>query len=285
MKGYRVPVRKKLGEILLNKGKITPEELANLLRIQKEFGKPLGQVLVEHNIVTREELNQMMIFLDVLRALFAGALGEHAHHRKVMMAVDGNSDPVPDSKIFCLLEEFPLPAFQHARLRDLLPFEGQLAAGSCLDDGIQLNVILVRVPADPFRRIGRIDVHQTITDAQDLHDVVREVGKSEIFDRLLKSCAKGLQIVELDDLSHEIANNLIGPRQYRSAPHRARSDTPVVLRSSIVENRTCRNRSRTPPELKRSSLLHTCTRGHLGRSTRFSPLVHHVRDANVVAIL
>ncbi|MCX5823936.1 MAG: ATPase, T2SS/T4P/T4SS family [Deltaproteobacteria bacterium] len=60
MKGYRVPVRKKLGEILLNKGRISPEELINLLHLQKESGKPLGQVLVEHKIVTREELNQIL---------------------------------------------------------------------------------------------------------------------------------------------------------------------------------------------------------------------------------
>ena len=60
MKGYRVPVRKKLGEILVNKGRISPEELTNLLHLQKQSGKPLGQVLVEQKILTREELNQIL---------------------------------------------------------------------------------------------------------------------------------------------------------------------------------------------------------------------------------
>jgi len=60
MKGYRVPVRKKLGEILINKGRISPEELINLLHLQKQSGKPLGQVLAEHKILNREELNQIL---------------------------------------------------------------------------------------------------------------------------------------------------------------------------------------------------------------------------------
>ena len=60
MKGYRVPVRKKLGEILLSKGQISPEELMNLLHLQKQSGKPLGQILFEQKIVTREELNQIL---------------------------------------------------------------------------------------------------------------------------------------------------------------------------------------------------------------------------------
>ncbi|MBE0557401.1 MAG: Flp pilus assembly complex ATPase component TadA, partial [Proteobacteria bacterium] len=60
MKEYRVPVRKKLGEILVNQGRINPDELMKLLQLQKQSGKPLGQVLVEHKIVTGEELNQIL---------------------------------------------------------------------------------------------------------------------------------------------------------------------------------------------------------------------------------
>jgi len=60
MKEYRVPVRKKLGEILVNQGRISPEELIKLLHVQKQSGKPLGQVLVDHKVVTGEELNQIL---------------------------------------------------------------------------------------------------------------------------------------------------------------------------------------------------------------------------------
>jgi type IV pilus assembly protein PilB len=60
MKGYRVPVRMKLGEMLLNKERISLEKLISLLQLQKQGGKPLGHILVEHHIVTREELNQYL---------------------------------------------------------------------------------------------------------------------------------------------------------------------------------------------------------------------------------
>jgi len=60
MKECRVPVRKKLGEILVNQGRISPDELPNLLHLQKQSGKPLGQVLVEQKILTGEELNQIL---------------------------------------------------------------------------------------------------------------------------------------------------------------------------------------------------------------------------------
>ena len=60
MKECRVPVRKKLGEILVNQGRISPDELTKMLHLQKQSGKPLGQVLVEQKIVTGEELNQIL---------------------------------------------------------------------------------------------------------------------------------------------------------------------------------------------------------------------------------
>jgi hypothetical protein len=47
MKGYRVPVRMKLGEMLLNKERISLEKLISLLQLQKQGGKPLGHILVD----------------------------------------------------------------------------------------------------------------------------------------------------------------------------------------------------------------------------------------------
>lgn len=60
MIGYRIPVRKKLGEILVSQGRIDPEHLAELLRLQKGSAKPFGQVLVEHEVLTMEELNLIL---------------------------------------------------------------------------------------------------------------------------------------------------------------------------------------------------------------------------------
>jgi len=44
MIGYRIPVRKKLGEILVTQGRLTPVQMADLLRLQKTSAKPFGQV-------------------------------------------------------------------------------------------------------------------------------------------------------------------------------------------------------------------------------------------------
>jgi type IV pilus assembly protein PilB len=58
-KGF-VPKRKKLGEILVQQGKITPAQLAEYLRVQKETSKPLGQILKQEGIVTEEELTRIL---------------------------------------------------------------------------------------------------------------------------------------------------------------------------------------------------------------------------------
>ena len=60
MKTYHVQTRRKLGEILVRQGKLTPEQLAHFLRMQKESSKPLGQILVEENILTTEEMGHVL---------------------------------------------------------------------------------------------------------------------------------------------------------------------------------------------------------------------------------
>jgi len=61
MKRNHIPrKRKKLGEILVEQGRITPEQQTEFLRIHKESSKPYGQVLVEHGILTQNELSQIL---------------------------------------------------------------------------------------------------------------------------------------------------------------------------------------------------------------------------------
>jgi type IV pilus assembly protein PilB len=48
--------RRRLGDILVQKGKLTPEELSHFLRVQKEIDKPLGKILTENGIISNEEL-------------------------------------------------------------------------------------------------------------------------------------------------------------------------------------------------------------------------------------
>lgn len=54
------PKRKRLGEILVSENRITPEELNEALRAQKESGVPLGRILVEKEYISEEELNQIL---------------------------------------------------------------------------------------------------------------------------------------------------------------------------------------------------------------------------------
>ncbi|MEJ2365587.1 MAG: ATPase, T2SS/T4P/T4SS family [Deltaproteobacteria bacterium] len=60
MKSGFVPRRKKIGEILVGKGLITAEQLADFLRNQKGTSKPLGQLLLEEDILSREELTAII---------------------------------------------------------------------------------------------------------------------------------------------------------------------------------------------------------------------------------
>jgi type IV pilus assembly protein PilB len=57
MKKNLIARRKRIGEILVSQGRITPKQLAEFLRIQKKTNKRLGEVLVEHGVVSKEELS------------------------------------------------------------------------------------------------------------------------------------------------------------------------------------------------------------------------------------
>ncbi|MGD8255680.1 MAG: hypothetical protein PVF48_14885, partial [Syntrophobacterales bacterium] len=60
MKSPVVHRRKKIGEILVGKGFITADQLTEFLRTQKESSKPLGQLLLEEEILSPEELTTII---------------------------------------------------------------------------------------------------------------------------------------------------------------------------------------------------------------------------------
>ena len=60
MKSHFLPRRKKIGEILVGKGFITADQLTDFLRTQKESSKPLGQLLLEEEILSPEELTTII---------------------------------------------------------------------------------------------------------------------------------------------------------------------------------------------------------------------------------
>jgi len=55
-----IPKRRKLGEIMVNQGRITPEELNMYLAQQKETCKPIGKIFFENNIITEEEMIRIL---------------------------------------------------------------------------------------------------------------------------------------------------------------------------------------------------------------------------------
>lgn len=50
----------KIGELLLYAGKITSEQLKNGLEVQKGSNKKLGEVLVEENYVTQDDIVEVL---------------------------------------------------------------------------------------------------------------------------------------------------------------------------------------------------------------------------------
>jgi type IV pilus assembly protein PilB len=52
--------RRRLGEILVQQERLTPEQLIMFLRVQKKNHKPLGRILTEQGILTEEELKYIL---------------------------------------------------------------------------------------------------------------------------------------------------------------------------------------------------------------------------------
>ena len=52
--------RRRLGDILVQQGRLTPEQLIMFLRVQKKTRKPIGRILIEQGILTEEELKYIL---------------------------------------------------------------------------------------------------------------------------------------------------------------------------------------------------------------------------------
>jgi hypothetical protein len=48
--------RRKLGELLVETGLLSPEKLTEALQVQKESGKRLGQILIDMSLISEEEM-------------------------------------------------------------------------------------------------------------------------------------------------------------------------------------------------------------------------------------
>jgi predicted transglutaminase-like cysteine proteinase len=63
--------RNRLGELLVLKGLITPQQLRMVLEHQKESAMPLGQVCIQHNYISRRQLVGVLSRQYMLRSLAA----------------------------------------------------------------------------------------------------------------------------------------------------------------------------------------------------------------------
>ena len=58
---YKKKQDMKLGEILVNAGKITKDKLQELIKIQQETKRKLGEILIQRNLISREELTVFLM--------------------------------------------------------------------------------------------------------------------------------------------------------------------------------------------------------------------------------
>jgi type IV pilus assembly protein PilB len=60
----RQTMGKLLGQVLMESGMITIDELNEAIEIQKSSGQKLGDILISLNMITNEELNMALEFQD-----------------------------------------------------------------------------------------------------------------------------------------------------------------------------------------------------------------------------
>lgn len=63
--------RNRLGELLVMKGLISSNDLRNALRLQKETQLPLGTIFLTHNMISRRQLNAVLVRQYAVRGLAA----------------------------------------------------------------------------------------------------------------------------------------------------------------------------------------------------------------------
>ena len=162
--------RKKLGEILVNENLVTPEQLNEALRLQKESGKPLGQILVEQKYIDEEELNRIL----------GAQLGiPHVWLRKGLI----------DPNIVTLLPK------EKALLLQVIPM-------------FKINNILTLATSDPYAifvfdevaKITKLKVQPVLCRADDIVEAIHEYYKGDVsMDDFMSSIDdSGIEIVEVE---------------------------------------------------------------------------------------
>ena len=122
--------RRKIGELLVQKGLITPKELRHALKLQKETSIPLGQVFLEQAVVSKNQLRWMLLKQTALRTCATGVLffaslnaGDKKAHADIIKDVPSQIKLVSASSEFSRVAAYPaLYGTEEKRSRDLKAF-------------------------------------------------------------------------------------------------------------------------------------------------------------------
>ena len=160
--------RKRLGDMLISKNRMTHEQLEEYLQIQKQTSKPLGRILVEEGVITEEEL----------KLTLGEQLGiPHIWLRKGLV----------DPKIVHLLPK------EKAALFKVIPM-------------FRVNRILTLATSDPnaifafdeVSKITRLDVQPVLCRADDINEAINTYYQMEVnIDEVMNSIdASEIEVVQ-----------------------------------------------------------------------------------------
>ncbi|MDX2447508.1 MAG: ATPase, T2SS/T4P/T4SS family [Desulfobacterales bacterium] len=160
--------RRKLGEILVQKGSLEPERLTQVLRLQKESGKPLGQMLIDHELLTKEELTK--------------ALGEQMGIPHVWLR-KGLVDP----KIVHVL---PKDKAIHYHVLPMFVINGVITLATSDPYGFYIF--------DEVRKITNLEVQPVICRAEDILDAIPQAYQEDasIEDMMSSADESAIDVVE-----------------------------------------------------------------------------------------
>lgn len=149
--------RKKLGELLIEEGVITREQLENLLVLQKNSGKKLGEIIVSENIVDEQQIVDVLEFqlripkIDfdaiAIDADVPKLISENIARKHILIPVqrEGDSltvamaDPldlfaIDDVKVSTALEIKPAIALKSSILTAIEKYYGKESAEKAVED-------------------------------------------------------------------------------------------------------------------------------------------------------
>ncbi len=155
--------RERLGDLLIRMGKLTPQQVTQALQWQQMHpGQPLGQVLVEHGMIDRDELQRCVQqqIEETVYELFAWREGEFRFLNGQRPEPDDIQSLAP-LPIEGLIMEGVRRADELARIRELVPHNDMLP---CFREQQQEPAMPINLSADEWRIFARINGRSSINE-------------------------------------------------------------------------------------------------------------------------